>query len=139
MSSEVDESSRGKESSIDINSSTAGIAVNMCRGQVNEKQPVPLTALLRPLRESLSHLRNSWEGVVLAKDCSSALDAEGEALMAAGTAGGRVAVAPFTRGGTKDAEMLTAEAEVARAGRGVGVGTTAPVFPLGPTVVQVLF
>jgi hypothetical protein len=81
-----------------------------------------LTALLSPLRESLSHLRKSCDG-----GTGSSGNDTGAGLVGPG-AGTVRAVLPFTRG----AELGDPEIEVE------GAAAAAAVFPFAPTTVHAL-
>ena len=93
---------------------------------------IQLTALLRPLRDSASHFRNSCEGET---GVSSALITVCAGFDAAEAWGDRAGAVPFTRTAVADA---TLDAEVDGVGIGRAVTAAGAAFPLGPTVVQAL-
>jgi hypothetical protein len=96
---------------------------------MTELTNVPLTALLSPLRESLSHLRKSIDGATTSSGC----DDTGAGLAAPGVPETARTALPFTRGAEPGAGV---EGEMA--GRGTATAV-AEVFPFAPTTVQALF
>lgn len=96
------------------------------------KEYAQLTAVLKPLSESLSHFMKSDEG---ATGASSTLNAAGSGAGFAGTgADARTVDAPFAGLGVLEA-IADADEEGVIVGR-TAAAATAPVLPLAPTVVH---
>jgi len=97
----------------------------------NQEGHAPLTALFSPLRESLSHLRNSWDGGTGSLELEDT--GAGFALVVAEI--GRRTALPFARG--PELGTLMAEVEGVTPGRGAPTAA-AELFPFGPTTVHAL-
>ena len=135
MSSTVEGSgSRGNESSIEVISSTMGDVSN--NSDENRIWNLQLTALFKPLRESLNHLRKSDEGAgvssILGMEAATLLATVATPLDLAGDATVRLGVE------TTEVTGVGLEGVVGAAGRATlgGIAAVDAVLPLAPTVVQ---
>jgi hypothetical protein len=113
--------------------SSTGVACQL--GKWSTSIHIPLTELFRPLKESLSHFKNSWDGGL--RWSSDFADLAGGTDLVVVGGGGLGGMVPFMRGVACGPKTLAVEGDGVIGGR-LGFVTAADGFPLDPTVVQAL-